>query len=241
MIDSPRLVQRYLDLVRSTRPACLWPLDGISGGTVIDPIGGGAGAVFPGVGVGAGLPGMGRAAATFDGSANAYVNLGQPASMAPLVLDYSAAGWFRLDAAKGAHTLFGQYSDALSGNMPKVLRVDGGAFVYYTSKSAAPLYQEAWNLAPVSVGPWHHWAVIVTGTLAAARAAVWLDGVVQSTALAAMAAPTNTNIDTYLGWYAKKDPNFALQGALGPTAFWNYPLSDSQVMRLYRGLGRPDE
>jgi len=180
-----------------------------------------------------GVTGQLGQAVTFNGSSQ-YITLGTPSALEGLQVPVTISGWFKQTSASPTNQpVYAGYQNTSGSQLWSLVRIDNGILKYYTTTSSGG-YQSLGSFAP-TVGSWHFFTVVVSGTTAAPTVTIYLDGQApQSGTLAALSSNPNLSVPIYIGGdaaYAGERFN----GSIDDVRVYNRALSSDEVSTLFGG------
>jgi hypothetical protein len=127
-------------------------------------------------------------------------------------------------------TIISQYQNTVNHKLIKLLRIDAGILTYFTSDSTGG-YQQFGTMA-VSINTWHFVSVTVSGSIASPTVTLTLDGVSETSALAALSATPDTSVKVEIG-DNQSGGGEMFSGKIDELRIYNRALSADEIKRLY--------
>ncbi len=174
---------------------------------------------------------LGRAA-TFDGYPGSFVDLGTPFHPGPTI---SVEAWVNVDPESVAR--FGPIAARWDGSF-EVDYDENSQYLNLATRNAANEFSVAWSVAPIAKGDWHH----VVGIFENGISTVYLNGIRGPSRDVSNTSPLLQDAGATLLIGASRDGNeFVWNGRIDEVAFYDYALSEDQILDHIAASGRADE
>jgi len=178
--------------------------------------------------VGAGFGSTNNGYFTFRNNTD-KLNIGNPAVLQGLQLNFTLSCWFNQIANNQYSTLYADYSLDNSHRLISLLRVDSGILKYYTSLSNGGI--QAVGPASITNGLWYFVSVTVSGTLSSPTTSIFLNGTTFNNSLSALSSTPNLTNTHCIGGNVYINEGF--NGNISQIQIYNRALSQQEIIQNY--------